>query len=318
MKNARAIARIDAAVAVACIPLIGLILSLVGSQTRKNGLQAACMLKQRHLGMAVLEYLNDNDGRFMIAPIDPAGNPSPTAPWLDAIQPYITDENDIRCCPATPSPIDGFHRTTFEAWLIPQKPSQSEKAVLRQSSGLFGSYGFNAHLYALPADRINRAYDEDSARSWQTICVKGGGTIPVLADATWVDGRPHHSNSPPPTPEGWSGSEMDVFCINRHHKTVNCLLLDMSVRKVMLWQLWQLKWSRDFNTCNRWTECGGADVNDFPEWMRPDQETTMDKSIWDLCEAGMLDKSLSELLATSPASEPPGEPPESPDVLQTP
>jgi prepilin-type processing-associated H-X9-DG protein len=61
---------------------------------------------------------------------------------------------------------------------------------------------------------------------------------------------------------------MNRVCVNRHDGFVNCLFADWTVRKVGLKELWTLKWSRGFNTAGRWTLAGGAQQDNWPQWMR--------------------------------------------------
>jgi prepilin-type processing-associated H-X9-DG protein len=57
-------------------------------------------------------------------------------------------------------------------------------------------------------------------------------------------------------------------CINRHNGHVNGLLLDWSVRKIGLKELWTLKWDKQFDTANKWTKAGGMKPENWPKWMR--------------------------------------------------
>ena len=61
---------------------------------------------------------------------------------------------------------------------------------------------------------------------------------------------------------------MQRFCLNRHNGYVNATFLDGSARRVGLKELWTLKWNTQFNPVNRWTQAGGVDPDDWPEWMR--------------------------------------------------
>jgi prepilin-type processing-associated H-X9-DG protein len=94
-------------------------------------------------------------------------------------------------------------------------------------------------------------------------------------DAPWLDAWPHHTDSPPARDNmPWEDSNpyrgMGRFCKNRHEGYINCLFLDFSVKKIGLKQMWTLKWHRTFNTCGRWTKCGGATTaawNAAAPWM---------------------------------------------------
>jgi len=61
---------------------------------------------------------------------------------------------------------------------------------------------------------------------------------------------------------------MARFCINRHNETTNGVILDFSVRKIGLKELWTLKWSQTYDTAGPWTIAGGVQPEDWPEWMR--------------------------------------------------
>jgi hypothetical protein len=40
------------------------------------------------------------------------------------------------------------------------------------------------------------------------------------------------------------------------------------VRPVGLKELWTIKWHSDFDTAGPWTEAGGVQPEDWPQWMR--------------------------------------------------
>ena len=57
-------------------------------------------------------------------------------------------------------------------------------------------------------------------------------------------------------------------CINRHEGGINMAFLNGSARKVGLKELWTLKWKPEYDTANKWTQAGGVQPEDWPEWMR--------------------------------------------------
>ena len=81
---------------------------------------------------------------------------------------------------------------------------------------------------------------------------------------TWDDAWPRQTDEPPEyngdVIESPNTSEMKRFCINRHDGFVNGGLVDFSVRRIGLKELWKLKWHRGYRT------------NDptpvWPDWMR--------------------------------------------------
>ena len=60
---------------------------------------------------------------------------------------------------------------------------------------------------------------------------------------------------------------MRRVCLNRHSEAVNGAFLDWSVRKIGLKELWTLSWYNDFDTAGPWTKAGGAQSENWPEWM---------------------------------------------------
>ncbi len=62
------------------------------------------------------------------------------------------------------------------------------------------------------------------------------------------------------------------FCTNRHYGLINASLLDSSVRKVGLKQLWTLKWYSKFNMGSPWARAGAVKAADWPQWMRSFRE----------------------------------------------
>jgi len=61
---------------------------------------------------------------------------------------------------------------------------------------------------------------------------------------------------------------MQRYCIDRHEGTNNAVMVDFSIRKVGLKELWTLKWHRQFDTTGPWTLAGGAMPDAWPEWMK--------------------------------------------------
>jgi prepilin-type processing-associated H-X9-DG protein len=84
--------------------------------------------------------------------------------------------------------------------------------------------------------------------------VKGTQDIPVFADSAFTHALPRHTDPVPPNPLQFpgdiprdaSGCQIWRFCIDRHSGGINMCFLDSSVRKIPLYVLWDLKWSREW------------------------------------------------------------------------
>jgi len=95
--------------------------------------------------------------------------------------------------------------------------------------------------------------------------------VPLFLDCIWLGGFPGQNtiiggSDNPDTPPGGFTTEgmMSRYCINRHNGNVNGLFLDLSVRKIGLKQLWNLKWHQKYNTQNRQTKKAAS----WPAWMK--------------------------------------------------
>lgn len=107
---------------------------------------------------------------------------------------------------------------------------------------------------------------------------KGANRIPLFMDCVYVDVYPLENNSPldfEPPPYQWSNSwgdwgsqAMRLVSIDRHGGAINAVFLDGSVGKIPLRGLWKRKWHSNYNLNGPWTRAGGAQLSDWPEWMR--------------------------------------------------
>jgi hypothetical protein len=98
----------------------------------------------------------------------------------------------------------------------------------------------------------------------------------------WRGGGPYYDGGsatsnrikPPDFHGQWSGAgyEMMHFAIDRHDAFVNHAFLDWSIRKVGIKELWTLKWHRQYNTSGAWTQAGGVQPDNWPEWMKKFKE----------------------------------------------
>jgi hypothetical protein len=66
----------------------------------------------------------------------------------------------------------------------------------------------------------------------------------------------------------WGSRAMRLACIDRHAGAINAVFLDSSVGKMPLRGLWKWNWHRSYNINGPWTSAGGAQLSDWPGWMR--------------------------------------------------
>ncbi|MEN6428901.1 MAG: type II secretion system protein [Phycisphaerales bacterium] len=157
-------------------------------------------------------------------------------------------------------------------WLCPSARTCRPDSPL--CGGTFYAFGQGSTSRSSTESLILRSYGSNGwlgcqspgwLRAWD---VPNPVRVPVFFDCVWGSVVPD-SNSSPPECEVFSyDKSMSPVCINRHNGGINMLLLDISVRKVGLKELWTLKWNREFDTAGPWTKAGGVKPEDWPEWMR--------------------------------------------------
>ena len=152
----------------------------------------------------------------------------------------------------------GVRGGKFAAW--------GERWYTDGSPGARGSYAFS--MWTINFEGVQYAKDWLS-HAWRPGEADSRADVPFKLDSRWEGVDPREEDKPPPEDDVWvADSPISDVCIDRHQGGVNSLFCDSSVRKVGLKELWTLKWHKQFNTRGRWTKAGGAQPEDWPEWMR--------------------------------------------------
>ncbi|TKJ37193.1 MAG: hypothetical protein CEE38_08675 [Planctomycetes bacterium B3_Pla] len=252
---------IELLVVIAIIALLLAILMPALNRVRKQARAVACMSNLKHWGLIFKMYTDDNDHQFYGA----WSTSQQGHVWIGALRPYYKDE-DINFCPSATKPnIDNGQRGgQFEAYgVFPENDSRYGYA------GLAGSYGINDYVGNPAYARNPGGVIGEQAWYWVAPDVQGANRIPLFLDSTWLGGMPQHTNTPPILQNGTGGAGMmQRYCVDRHSGQVNTVVVDFSVRKVGLKELWTLKWHRQFDTGGPWTRAGGAQLDNWPEWMK--------------------------------------------------
>jgi prepilin-type N-terminal cleavage/methylation domain-containing protein/prepilin-type processing-associated H-X9-DG protein len=93
MKSSRKIGftLIELLVVIAIIAILAAILFPVFARARENARRASCMSNEKQIGIAVMQYLQDYDERYMHQ------DEGASYYWFDPLQPYIRSEQVFRC-----------------------------------------------------------------------------------------------------------------------------------------------------------------------------------------------------------------------------
>ncbi|MFQ6035627.1 MAG: type II secretion system protein [Sedimentisphaerales bacterium] len=238
---------IELLVVIAIIALLMAILMPALNRVKKQAKAVACQSNLKQWGLVWAMYTDENNSKFP----DYLGYN-----WMQKLVEYYHNSEKLLYCPTTT-------RTVLEG-------ADISHAIIVSSSGRpSGSYALN--------EWVNDSDDTSGGRSledyWRSINHKGLNNVPVMGDAYWrADGQPYPHDDPPnyegEPRTGVAGSEMRIFCINRHEGAINVLFMDWTVRRVGLKELWTLKWHRHYNIHGPWTRAGGVLPSDWPQWMR--------------------------------------------------
>lgn len=248
MRREKAFTLIELLVVIAIIALLLAILMPALQRVRKQARSVVCQASLHQWTLIWSMFTADRDGYFHPG----LGGESQTSSgrWPVVMRAEYHDL-DMRLCPSATKPLSEGGLNPLAAW-----------GVFADDS--FGSYGFNEWL-------CNRNSGSNASNYYKHVNVRPADRIPVFLDCYWYDVWPFPQNQPPMydgATENLAGSnEMRRVCLNRHSEAVNGAFLDWSVRKIGLKELWTLPWYNDFDTKGRWTKAGGAQSEDWPEWM---------------------------------------------------
>jgi len=264
---------IELLVVISIIVLLMAILLPGLQRVRRQAKAVACQANLHQWGILYATYTAENDGYLPNVESDftvgwwalgPHGlwnvrRESLPVPRGLYLCPMATKLGDIE-----PYPKGG----TFLAWTSPYvAPDDPLDSCWRSS------YAENLQAHSWWGDKSGPRVAAELRFMWMTSAVKNASAVPVFFDTTWGYVSMYDDKSPPPEYDAIPTREIenyggDCVCINRHEGGINSLFMDWSVRKVGLKELWTLKWWSQYNTRGPWTKAGGAEPEDWPQWMR--------------------------------------------------
>ncbi len=273
-KRRRGFTLIELLVVIAIIAVLMAILMPALRRVKEQGKMISCMGNLKQWNLIAAMHTESNEGKFWDS------EPGTMGYWWVR---YLDERhkswkrNPIWMCPSGKKPVidelgnqvESFN--IFNAWGI---FTGADLTV----DGVAGSYGINGYCLipqANPGATPVAAYEGgvSTENGWKTAGERGGGNVPWFSEALRFDLWPLPTNAPATNEfEAWSSNNMARTAINRHQGFENIAFLDFSVRKVGLKEMWTLKWHKQFDINGPWTQAGGVQASQWPDWMRRFQD----------------------------------------------
>lgn len=268
------------------IAIIALLMSiLVPSLAKVKSLarQVVCQSNTRQAITILMTYVElENKGKIFNQ-----GNSTKDGGWQPSLYKYWEGSPGCFLCPETSPNKDGY---LYADEL--KKPDRNAPNLVSVVPGYYNSFGLNN--WALnPENGGTQGHNAkmywigpNYAKQPDLIPVLGDHTRKGMANGSWAsdpdikdgDDGPGITFEPPAygTIEefnNWSDDHgIAEFCVDRHKGYMNMGYMDGSARKTGLKELWTLKWHRQFDTTNTYTEAGNPDAvrtwNTAAPWMK--------------------------------------------------
>jgi prepilin-type N-terminal cleavage/methylation domain-containing protein/prepilin-type processing-associated H-X9-DG protein len=227
---------VELLVVIGIIAILLAILLPVLSSARHASRRTACLAALGQWSATFQVYLNDNHGRQ--PPRGDVHNISPTngSPlmWFEVLGNPRELPRRLFCLEATDD-CNGIPLSPYNAW--------GPEAFWNPGGGVrgpfYGSYGFNAWLYADPDSGLAGAIRLPS---------KDSSNIPLIFDCARLEVYIFDTDAPLRFKSAATGSSgwLQLVALERHHNAPNVAFVDGHAETTPLPALWKLKWSQTF------------------------------------------------------------------------
>lgn len=259
MKKQDGFTLIELLVVIAIIALLLSILMPALQKVKEQAKAVICKANLRQWGLMYSMYVGDNEQSL------PVGWNGGTM-WMTDLLAYYDGESDLCLCPSAKQFLsrqeDMWAAGEFTAWGVYGEGSYPVPSWGEE--GMYGSYGANGWGHNPLDVGVAGTYDVSASvrdNFWRKMTnVSRAETVPLLGGSMW-DGTEPAEGDEAPDYQGVqkAGSNMSVFCLDRHSGGPNMLFMDISAREVGLKELWVLRWHRKWDS--------SVSLPTWPEWM---------------------------------------------------
>ena len=252
-KNKKAFTLIELLVVISIIALLMSILMPALGKVKEQARAVVCRTNLKQLALGTRLYCGDYDGKVLDR-YDPKmmggiGGMNPLS-WFQKIVPYIGSGDELSGDSAVlgeSAEIKVLICPSTRKWdgVSPASATMQMAPTGGLAHGL--SYGNNMWMY-------KNGYTEGNPGYGWTNFSTAPSRIPLLGDSIYygsvcldTDLTPLESGNVYDTEYGSTMWNVSRYVIDRHNKAVNVAFVGGHVEKVPLEELWQLKWSKQFN-----------------------------------------------------------------------